>query len=191
MALLRQAWTGLRLLVVATLVLGLAYPLAVFAVGRLDPTSTNGSFVEFDGRVVGSDLIGQSFEGGEWFQARPSAAGDGYDPLASGASNLGPNNADLLASIQERRSSAAGRDGIDPASVPADALTASGSGLDPHISPEYARQQVDRVAAQRGLPVDQVTALVDDRTEARLLGFIGEPRVNVLRLNLELAALEG
>jgi K+-transporting ATPase ATPase C chain len=163
----------------------------VFAVGRLDPSSTNGSFVEHDGRVVGSDLIGQSFEGGEWFQARPSAAGDGYDPLASGASNLGPNNADLLASIQERRASAAESDGIDPASVPADALTASGSGLDPHISPEYARQQVDRVAAQRGLPVDQVTALVDDRTEARLLGFIGEPRVNVLRLNLELAALEG
>jgi K+-transporting ATPase ATPase C chain len=191
MALLRQAWTGLRLLVVATLVLGLAYPLAVFAVGRLDPSSTNGSFVEHDGRVVGSDLIGQSFEGGEWFQARPSAAGDGYDPLASGASNLGPNNADLLASIQERRASAAESDGIDPASVPADALTASGSGLDPHISPEYARQQVDRVAVQRGLPVDQVTALVDDLTEARLLGFIGEPRVNVLRLNLELAALEG
>ncbi len=118
--------------------------------------------IERDGEVVGSSLIGQTFDGPEWFHSRPSAAGDGYDPLASAGSNLGPESEDLLAAVEERRAAVAAEDGVDPADVPPDALTASGSGLDPHISPEYAYQQVDRVADERGLEADEVRGLVDD-----------------------------
>ena len=137
--------------------------------------------------MVGSSLIGQSFDGRpEYFQSRPSAAGDGYDPLASSASNLGPENEDLLAAIDERRAAAAALDGTDPAQVAPDALLASGSGLDPDISPEYAAQQVERVAGERGLSTEEVRGLVDRFTEGRSLGFLGEPHVNVLLLNLAL-----
>lgn len=189
-ATLRQAVAGLRLLLVLTLALGLVYPAVLYGVGRLVPGRADGSLVEVDGVVVGSSLIGQAFEGDEWFQSRPSAAGDGYDPLASGASNLGPENRDLLAAVDERRAEVAARESVEPADVPSDALTASGSGLDPHISPEYARLQVDRVSRVRDLPESEVAALVEEAVRGRDLGILGEPRVNVLELNLALEELD-
>lgn len=189
-AFLRQSVAGLRLLLVLTVLTGLVYPFAVLGVGRLVPDRADGSLLVVDGRVVGSRLIGQAFEGDEWFSPRPSVAGDGYDPLASGASNLGPENLDLLAAVEERRAEVAEREGVDPARVPADAVTASGSGLDPHISPAYAELQVPRVARVRGLEPDDVRALVAAATTGRDLGVLGEPRVNVLELNAALAMLD-
>jgi len=187
---LRQSVAGLRLLLVLTVVLGLAYPLAVYGVGRLVPDKADGSMLTVDGQVVGSRLLGQSFDDDEWFLPRPSEAGDGYDPLASGASNLGPENPDLLASVTERKQAVADREDVDPSEVPADAVTASGSGLDPDISPEYARLQVDRVARVRGLEPTVVRQLVEDHVQGRDLGFLGEPHVNVLELNAALAVLD-
>jgi K+-transporting ATPase ATPase C chain len=187
---LRQAWISLRLLIVMTVLLGVVYPLAVFAVGRIVPSISDGSYVtNASGTVVGSTLIGQTFEGSQWFQSRPSAAGAGYDALSSSGSNLGPNNPDLVTAVTERQAAAATADGVTPESVPADAVTASGSGLDPDISPEYAQQQVARVAGARGLDAAAVRNLVDSATQGRLLGFIGEPHVNVLQLNLALENL--
>ena len=148
------------------------------------------------GQTVGSTLIGQSFTDAdgsalrEYFQSRPSAAGDGYDGGASSGSNWGPENADLIAAIEERKVAIAAREGVDPADIPADAVTASGSGLDPHISPAYALLQVDRIAAERGLPAAEVRELVESRIQARDAGYLGEPRVNVLELNLALDALQ-
>jgi K+-transporting ATPase ATPase C chain len=176
------------MLIVMTVVVGLAYPLVMTVFAQVAfPGRADGSLVEKDGKVVGSSLIGQSFDGRpEYFQSRPSAAGDGYDPLASSASNLGPENQDLIAAIEERRQAAAALDGTDPDKVAPDALLASGSGLDPHISPEYAEQQVARIARERGLSEDAVRKLVDQNTDGRMLGFLGEPAVNVLLLNLAL-----
>jgi K+-transporting ATPase ATPase C chain len=187
--LLRQSRTGLVLLVAATLLLGTGYPLAVYAVGRVVPGRADGQIVSVDGTAVGSALIGQSFEGAQWFAARPSAAGDGYDPLASAASNLGPESTDLAHLVEERRAEVAATDGVDPAAVAPDALTASGSGLDPDISPRYAAQQVARVAAARGLDERAVAALVAEHTQGRALGFLGEPHVNVLELDIALSEL--
>jgi K+-transporting ATPase ATPase C chain len=189
-AFLRQSLAGLRLLLVLTVVLGLAYPLAVYGVGRLVPDRADGSMLAVDGEVVGSRLLGQAFDGDEWFLPRPSVAGDGYDPLASGASNLGPENPELLATVTERIAEVAEREGVPPADVPADAVTASGSGLDPDISPEYARLQVDRVARERGLDVQVVRDLVENHVQRRDLGFLGEAHVNVLELNVALAVLD-
>lgn len=189
-AFIRQSAAGLRVLLVLTVLTGLLYPLAVFAVGRLVPDRADGSMVEVDGEVVGSRLIGQPFDGDEWFLPRPSAAGDGYDPLASGASNLGPENADLLAAVEQRRAEVAEREDVDPGIVPPDAVTASGSGLDPHISPAYADLQVPRVARTRGLDEDTVRRLVAEATTGRELGILGEPRVNVLELNAALTMLD-
>ena len=126
----------------------------------------------------------------KYFQSRPSAAGTGYDPTASGASNLGPENKTLIADVNARRATAAALDGVNPAQVAPDALLASGSGLDPDISPAYAAEQVPRVARVRGLSQAQVRALVAQNTTGRTLGFLGEPRVNVLNLNLALDALK-
>jgi K+-transporting ATPase ATPase C chain len=188
----RQSLAGLRILLALTLVTGVLYPLAVLLVGQgLFGDKADGSFVTADGRVVGSSLIGQSVDDPGYFWPRPSAAGEGYDALASSASNLGPENPDLVAQVQQRRADVAAADGVDPADVPPDALTASGSGLDPHISPAYARQQVERVARARGLDAEQVAGLVDAHTQGRQLGFLGEPRVNVLELNLALDGLRG
>ena len=184
---LRQAGAALRLLVVLTLVLGIGYPVAVWAAGRVVADRADGSFLEHDGQVVGSSLLGQETEGDEWFRPRPSVAGDGYDPRASGASNLGPENPDLLAAVEERRAEVAAREGVDPALVPVDAITASGSGLDPHISPEYARIQVARVADARGMDVDELAALVEEHVAPRPLGILGEETVNVLELNIAVA----
>jgi K+-transporting ATPase ATPase C chain len=186
---------AVRLTVLATVVLGVAYPLAVFGVGQVAfHDQANGSMVsDASGKVVGSSLIGQAVSGKDadrWFQGRPSAAGEkGYDAGASSGSNLGPSNPDLTKAIDERRSAVAKADGVSAAEVPADAVTASGSGLDPDVSPEYARQQIARVAEARGLSESRVRALVASHTESRQLGVLGAPAVNVLELNLALAAL--
>ena len=184
----RQVWAAVRMVLVLTVLVGLAYPLVLTGFAQVVvPGRADGSLVTRDGTVVGSSLIGQSFAGRpEYFQSRPSAAGDGYDPLASSASNLGPESEDLLAAIEERRTAAAALDGTDPADVAPDALLASGSGLDPDISPGYAAQQVERVAGERGVSPEEVRRLVDRHTEGRGLGFLGEPHVNVLMLNLAL-----
>lgn len=191
---LRSAGVAVRLTLLATVVLGVGYPLAVWGVGQAAfHDQANGSPVtDSAGKVVGSSLIGQSFAGRDadrWFQSRPSAAGEkGYDANASSGSNLGPDNPDLVAAIEERRAAIAKADGVPVSQVPADAVTASGSGLDPDVSPEYAMQQVSRVADARGLSVDTVRSLVTQHTEGRQLGFLGEPVVDVLELNLALAA---
>lgn len=189
----RQLWAALRMLIVMTVVVGLAYPLVMTGLAQaVFPDHAAGSIVEENGSAVGSTLIGQSFDGKlGYFQSRPSAAGDGYDPLASSASNLGPENEDLIAAIEERRQAAVELDGTDPDKVAPDALLASGSGLDPHISPEYAEQQVARIARERGLSEDAVRALVDENTDGRMLAFLGEPHVNVLLLNLALDKTSG
>lgn len=194
----RPYWTALRFMIVATVVLGLAYPLLVFGIGQgVANAQANGTMVTVDGEPVGSALIGQSWtdEDGnalpEWFQSRPSAAGDGYDAAASSGSNYGPENADLIQAIEDRQAAIAESDGVAPEDIPMDALTASGSGLDPHISPEYARLQIARVAEARGLPEDEVADLVEQVIQPADLGYLGEPTVNVLRLNVALAQLAG
>lgn len=184
--LFRQSVAGLRLLLVMTVLLGIGYPTAVWAAGQAFGDRADGSPVRLDGEVVGSRLIGQQFEGEEWFLPRPSVSD--YDTLASGPSNLGPLSADLLASIEERRVEVAAREGVDESEVPADAVTASASGLDPHISPAYAALQAPRVAEANGLPLDEVERLVEEHTAGRGLGFLGEPGANVLELNLAVAA---
>jgi K+-transporting ATPase ATPase C chain len=178
----RQSLAGLRILLVFTVILGIAYPAAVWGVGRVVPGQADGQTVSVAGKVVGSGLIGQNFEGDEWFHSRPSA--NDYDTLASAPSNLGPSSSDLTTAIEDRRAAVAEAESVDPADVPADALTASGSGLDPQISVEYARIQVARVAAANGLSDAAVRSLVSTFTEGRSLGFLGEPAVNVLRLNV-------
>jgi K+-transporting ATPase ATPase C chain len=190
-ATLRQAWVAIRFLLVMTVVLGVLYPLGVYAVGRVVPARADGSYVTTrDGVVVGSALVGQQFHGAQYFHSRPSAAGaDGYDALSSSGSNLGPNNEDLVAAVQERIAAVAEEEGVSRDLVPADAVTASGSGLDPHISPAYADLQVARVARERGLPVADVQRLVAESTDQPVLGFLGDPGVNVLRLNLALDEL--
>ena len=185
MTIVRQSWAALRLMLVFTVVLGLAFPLAGVLLGRVISERADGSLVRVDGTVVGSRLIGQSFTGDQWFLPRPSAAGDGYDAMASAGSNLGPNNPDLVDEIATRKAEVATREGVPENQVPADAVTASASGLDPHISREYAALQVPRVARVRGLSEQEVQALVDAATTSA--GFLGEPGVNVLELNLALA----
>ena len=188
------AWAGLRAVLVLTVILGLAYPLAITGVAQaLFPARANGSIVTADGRPVGSALLGQDFLAADgtplrqYFQPRPSVAGaDGYDPRASGGSNLGPNSQQLAAQIERRRARVAAFDGVPPSAVPPDAVTASGSGLDPDISIAYASIQVDRVAAARGVSPAAVRALLSRATRPRALGFLGEPAVDVLALNLAL-----
>lgn len=189
----RQLLVAARALLVFTVLLGVGYPLLVLGIGRLvAPDRADGSLVtDASGQTVGSSLIGQQFTGDQWFTGRPSAAGDGYDAMASGGSNLAADSADLQATIDERRAAIAAADGVDPTAVPADAVTASASGLDPDISPAYALEQVNRVAAARALPVQDVRDLVQSQIQGRALGFVGEEHVNVLALNLALARLGG
>ncbi|WP_336641174.1 potassium-transporting ATPase subunit KdpC [Microbacterium sp. USHLN272] len=191
----RTAGVAVRAMLVLTLVLGVGYTLVVTGIGQLIlPAQANGSPLADD---KGSALIGQSFTDAdgdalpEYFQSRPSAAGDGYDGAASSGSNLGPENADLIAAIEERTATIAEREGVSPAEVPADAVTASGSGLDPHISVAYALLQVPRVAAARDLDEGTVRQLVESRIQGRDLGFLGEERINVAELNLALDEREG
>ena len=189
----RQLLVGLRFLIAMTVVLGIAYPLLVLGIGHvIAPAKANGSLVSVNGTTVGSSLIGQNFTGDKWFQSRPSAAGaDGYDPTSSGGSNLSADSQDLLKLIETRRAAIAKSDGVAESAVPPDAVTASGSGLDPDISEAYALIQVNRVAKARGLSVDQVRGLVESHVESRVLGFIGQSGVNVLGLNLAVARLGG
>jgi K+-transporting ATPase ATPase C chain len=188
-----QLGAAVRALLVLTVLTGVAYPLAVTGVGQLAfAEEADGSLVERDGVPVGSRLLGQAIDGPRWFHPRPSAAGDGYDGMASGASNLGPTNPDLLASVRQRVAAYRRAEGLDPdAPVPVDAVTASGSGLDPHISVANARLQARRVAAERELRLAEVLALVAEHTETRSLGFLGEDGVNVLLLNLALEEVDG
>jgi potassium-transporting ATPase KdpC subunit len=201
----RQIFPAFMMLLVFTVVTGLAYPLVVTGIAQgVFGDEADGSLVEnADGEVVGSSLIGQSFVEPEYFHPRPSAAGDGYDASASSGSNLGPTNDRLLVGeeddpatddvdetfdgIEQRADAYRDENGLPAdAEVPVDAVTASASGLDPHISVANARLQAPRVADERGMAVDDVLALVDDHTSGRDLGFLGEKGVNVLELNLVL-----
>jgi K+-transporting ATPase ATPase C chain len=156
------------------------------------PGRADGSLVERGGRVVGSRLIGQAFAGARYFHPRPSAAGAGYDAMASSASNLGPTNEDLIRAVRERRATYRRENDLRPVQqIPIDAVTASGSGLDPDISVANARLQAARVARARGLDLDDVLALIAEHTDGRSLGFLGEPGVNVLELNLALDGERG
>ncbi|PVW05298.1 potassium-transporting ATPase subunit C [Microbacterium sp. Gd 4-13] len=193
---LRTTGVAVRAMLVFTVVLGVGYMLLITAIGQLAfPAQANGSLIRSaDGDLVGSSLIGQSFTDADgaplarYFQSRPSAAGDGYDAGASSGSNYGPENDDLIAAIGERQATIADLDGVAAGEIPADAVTASGSGLDPDISVAYALVQVDRVAGARGLDAAEVRDLVERSIRPRDLGFVGEPRVNVLELNLALDA---
>jgi K+-transporting ATPase ATPase C chain len=184
-------------MIVFTVVLGIAYPIVITGIGLIAPSQANGSKLTVDGKTVGSALLGQSFTDSkgnalpQWFQSRPSAAGTGYDAGASSASNQGTESPTLITAIKQRKAAIAKSDNVNPASIPPDALTASASGLDPDISPAYARLQIDRVAAARDLTVAKVTKLVNSFVAGRELGYIGDPTVNVLELNIALSKLKG
>ena len=184
----QQILPGIRIKIFMTILLGVLYPLAITGVSQvMFPHQANGSLITVNGKVVGSELIGQNFSKPEYFQPRPSAAGnDGYDATSSSGSNYGPTNQKLVdrvkASIDKFR-----KDNPDyTGPLPADLVTASASGLDPHLSPDSAAAQVARVAKARGVSSDQVSQLVAQVTEGPELGLLGEPRVNVLKLNLAL-----
>lgn len=188
----RQLTPAIRMFAVLTILLGLAYPLAATGIAQgLFPAKANGSLVkDRSGAVVGSRLIGQAFTGATYFHPRPSAAGDGYDASASGGSNLGPSNPELKTLVRERVVEFRRENRLAATSaVPVDAVTASGSGLDPLISIANARLQAPRIAAARHLPLSKVLRLVDANTEGRSLGFLGGTGVNVLELNLALNRL--
>ncbi|WP_369234040.1 potassium-transporting ATPase subunit C [Streptomyces sp. R21] len=209
----RLLWAGLRALLVLTLVTGVLYPLALTGVAQgIFPDKANGSEIKADGKVVGSSLIGQTYnlplkKGQEtpapdlkWFQPRPSnglgtnSVNTEYKLILSGATNRSGDNKDLIDWVKAAKAAVIKDNSVNgytvkPSDVPADAVTSSGSGLDPDISPDYADIQVHRIAAKNGLSVAQVQKLVDDHTDGRTLGFIGEPRVNVLELNIALKEL--
>lgn len=189
---LKQIRPALVMIVLMTALTGLAYPYAVFGIAQaVFPAQANGSLIERDGRVIGSELIGQSFTSDRYFNSRPSATSpDPYNAAASGASNAAPTAKALVERVGQGVTAyreAFGQTGA----VPADAVTTTGSGLDPHISPDNAEAQIARVAAARNLPQERVRELVGAATEDRTLGFLGEPRVNVLLLNLSLDREDG
>ncbi len=186
---LRELRPAAVVFVLLSLVTGVVYPLVVTAVaGAIFPTQAGGSLIERDGKIVGSRLIGQPFDDERYFWGRPSATGPfPYNAGASSGSNLGPLNPDLAKAVDKRVNTLRGTSG--QAQVPVDLVTASGSGLDPHISPAAAYFQVARVAGARGIPADRLKSLVDDHVESRTLGVQGERRVNVLLLNLALDEL--
>ena len=194
----RQYWVAIRAMLIFSVVLGVGYTAVITGIGQLAlPYQANGSVITVGDATVGSALIGQEFTDKkgtalpQWFQSRPSAAGNGYDASASSGSNYGPENSDLITAVKERKAAIAELDGVTGSSIPPDALTASSSGLDPHISPEYALLQVERIARVRTLSVASVTKLVDDQIQAPDLGYLGQSRVNVLELNVALAKMRG
>lgn len=186
----KQLITACLFTVVTTILLGLGYPLGMTVLAHfLMPAKANGELITKDGVLIGSKLIGQSFTGAGYFDSRPSAAGTGYDAANSSGSNLGPTNATLIARVEQSVQAWHAREANTrnaQANVPADLVTTSGSGLDPDITVAAAEYQVAGVARERNLPVDQVEQLVQSHIEPRQFGFLGEPRVNVLELNLAL-----
>lgn len=201
---LRQYIAALRMLLAFTVICGIVYPVVMWGVAQAAfHQQANGSLVSLNGKVVGSSLLCQQFVDAHgnplprYFQERPSSATSGAatdygcDPGYSAASNLGPNNSTLLTNVKQRQTQIAAFDHVAISQIPPDAVTASASGLDPDISPQYADIQVKRVAAARHLPVATVQSLVNSYTQGRSLGFLGEPRVDVLTLNIALDALPG
>ena len=184
-AIARQLSAAVKALVVLTVLLGVIYPAVILAVGLLAPSQANGSLITVRGTVVGSSLLGQAAQGPQWFRARPSVSDQSGD--TSGGSNLGPDAADLAAAVAERTAALRAANPNAPATIPPDALTASASGLDPHISLDYALWQAPRVAQARGITLDEVRRTVAEHTERPALGFIGTERVNVTLLNADLA----
>jgi len=179
--------TAVLMTIVTTVLLGIIYPLVVTGLAKvLFPHKANGQLIERNGKVVGSRIIGQAFTGPAYFHSRPSAAGNGYDAGNSGGSNLGPTNQKLIDRVKQDVASLQAENPGTP--VPIDLITTSASGLDPDISPAAADFQVTRVARERGMTQDELRRLVAKHTEGRQLGFLGEPRVNVLELNLDLDA---
>ncbi|HBS60587.1 MAG TPA: potassium-transporting ATPase subunit C [Firmicutes bacterium] len=185
----KQLGTVFKMLVVLTFLTGIIYPLVITGIAQgVFPRQANGSLVKQGGTVIGSELIGQSFTQAKYFHGRPSAAGeDGYDATASSGSNLGPTNEKLQKSAVQRIDQVREENGLDAEKpIPSDLVLASASGLDPHISPETAYLQISRIAKERGLVEEDVRILVDKHVQGRQLGILGEPRVNVLALNLAL-----
>lgn len=177
--------TAVLMTVATTILLGIVYPLVVTGLAQvIFPKRANGQLIQKDGRTVGSRIIGQGFSGAGYFHSRPSAAGNGYDAANSGGSNLGPTNQKLMDRVKGDVASAQGDNPTEL--VPIDLVTTSASGFDPHITPAAAEFQLPRVAKERGTTVDQLRALLAKHTEDRQFGLLGEPRVNVLELNLEL-----
>jgi len=187
----KQLWIALKATLVLTVLTGIAYPLIVTGLAKvIFPHQAGGSLLPINGRMVGSELIGQRFTKPEYFHGRPSAAGDGYDGLSSGGSNLGPTSQKLADRVKDDVAKFRAENPAYTGPVPADLVTASGSGLDPHVSSEAAEAQAARVAAARGIGVDRVRALIAANTEDRQFGFLGEARVNVLKLNVALDQAE-
>lgn len=189
MNILKQIYPAIAMTVVLTVLLGIIYPLAVTGLAQVVfPAKAGGSLIERDGKVIGSRLIGQPFTGLGYFHSRPSAAGTGYDATASGGTNLGPTSQKLMDTVRTAADSL--REENPSAPIPVDLVTSSASGLDPHITPAAAEFQIPRVARERGLHENDVRSLVSERTEGRQFGLLGEPRVNVLELNLALDKLK-
>lgn len=179
---------AIMITLILTVICGLIYPFAITGIAQVVfPRQANGSLTMMNGQAIGSDLIGQNFASPKYFHPRPSAAGDkGYDGMASGGSNLAPTNPALDKRLAESAAAFRKENPGYTGSIPADAITASGSGLDPHISPATALAQCERIAQARNVPVERIRGLVEAHTEGRQLGFLGEARVNVLLLNLAL-----
>ena len=181
----KNLWISIMMTVVTTVLFGLVYPMVVTGLAQLlFPHQANGQLIVKNGTVIGSSIIGQGFSAAGYFHSRPSSAGNGYDAANSGGSNLGPTNQKLLDRVKADVASA--RADNPGAPVPIDMVTRSASGFDPHITPATAEFQLPRIAKARGIPVEQLRSVVWKHTEGRQFGFIGEPRVNVLELNLDL-----